>query len=135
MQENRRCAVNVKKIVVVIGKSLLTQGIFSYLSAHLHQAQVYALDASSADAFEQLKNLQPDVIILETEYLCADPRFPFMSSLKLFPHLTILELRSDSSEINIIQTVQRKPANLEEMVSFLDINETAFPNPILLQAV
>jgi hypothetical protein len=125
----------VKKIVVVIGRSLLTQGIFSYLSAHLKQAQVYALDASNADAFEQIKNLQPDIIILESEYLWHDPRFPFMSSLQLFPRLTILELRPDSPEINIIQTEQRKPANLEEMVSFLNINETARPNPILLQAV
>jgi DNA-binding NarL/FixJ family response regulator len=125
----------MKKIVVVISKSLLTQGIFSYLSMHLHQCQVYALDASSVDAFEQVKNLQPDIVILETDYLWKDPRFPFISSLELFPHLTILELRPDSPEINIIQTEQRKPANLEEMVSFLNINEkTAFPNPILLQA-
>ena len=125
----------MKKIVVVIGRSLLTQGIFSYLSAHLHQAQLYALDASVADAFEQIKNLQPDIVILETEYLWADPRFPFMSSLELFPHLTILELRPDSPEVNIIQIEQRKPTNLEEMVSFLNINETAISNPILLQAV
>ncbi len=123
------------KMIVVIGKSLLTQGIFSYLNAHMSQAQIYALDASSMDAFEQLKNLQPDVIILETEYLWTNPRFPFMSSLRFFPRLTILELRSDSAEVNIIQMEQRKPANLEEMVSFLNINETAFPNPILLQAV
>ena len=132
MQENRRLAM--KKMVVVLGKSLLTQGIFSYLSVHLHQTQVCALDASSIDAFEQIKSLQPDVVILETEYLWKDPRFPFMNSLKLFPHLTILELRPDSPEINIIQTEQRKPANLDEMVSFLNINETAFPNSILLQA-
>jgi len=125
----------MKKIVVVLGKSLLTYGIFSYLSVRLHQAQVYALDASSADAFEQVINFQPDIVILETEYLCKNPSFPIMDSLKLFPHVTILELRSDSSEVNIIQIAQRKPANLEEMVSFLDINETIFPNPILLQAV
>ena len=124
----------MKKIVVVIGKSLLTQGIFSYLTAHLHQTQVCALDASNVDAFEQLKSLQPDIVILETDYLWKDPRFPFISSLKFFPHLTILELRPDSPEINIIQTEQRKPANLDEMVSFMNINETAFPNPIMLQA-
>ena len=124
----------MKKIIVVIGKSLLTQGIFSYLIAHLDQAQVYALDASSVDVFEQVKNLQPDIVILETGYLWNDPRFPFMDSLKLFQHLTILELHSDSPVINIIQTEQRKPANLEEMVSFLNINETVFPNSISLQA-
>ena len=125
----------MKKIVVVIGKSLLTQGIFSYLSAHLRQVQVYAIDASSADAFEQIKNLQPDIIVLETEYLCKDPRFPFMSSLILFPHLTILELRPDSPEINIIRCEQHKPANLEEMVSFMNVNDTSLSNPMLFQTV
>ena len=120
----------MKKMVIVVGKSLLTQGIFSYLSAHLHQAQLFALDASVADAFEQIKKLQPDIVILETEYLWTDPRFPFMSSLKLFPHLTILELRPDSSEVNIIKSEQHKPANLEEMVSFLNINETIISNSI-----
>ena len=125
----------MKKIVVVIGKSLLTQGIFSYLSAHLRQVQVYAIDASSVDAFQQIKNLQPDIIVLETEYLCQDPRFPFMSSLILFPNLTILELRPDSPEINIIKFEQHKPANLEEMVSFMNVTEPPLSNPILLQAV
>jgi len=124
----------MKKIVVVMGKSLLTQGIFSYLHAHLHQALVYALDASRADAFEQIKNLQPDVVILETKYLCKDPRFPFMDSLQLFPKITFLELRPDSAEVNIIKSEQRKPANLDEMVSFLNINEKALSKPISLQA-
>ena len=122
----------MKKIVVILGKSLLTQGILSYLIAHLHQVQIFAFDASSADAFEQIKNLQPHIVILETEYLWNDPRFPFMNSHNLFPHLTILELLPDSSEVNIIQIEQRKPANLDEMVSFLNINETAFSNSILL---
>ena len=125
----------MKKIIVVIGKSLLTQGIFSYLRTHLHQAQIHALDASSIDAFEQVENFQPDIVILETEYLWKDVRFTFMDSLKLFQRLTILELRPDSPEVNIIQIEQRKPANLEEMVSFLKINETVIPNPILLQAL
>jgi chemotaxis response regulator CheB len=123
----------MKKIVVVIGKSLLTQGIFSYLNAH--QVEAYALDTPCAEVFEQVKNLKPDVVILETECLWNDARFSFMNLLNLFPHLTILELRSDSSEVNIIQTEQLHPANLDEMVSFLNINETALPNPILLQAV
>ena len=122
----------MKKIVVILGKSLLTQGILSYLIAHLHQVQIFAFNASSPDAFEQIKNLQPHIVILETEYLWNDPRFPFMISHHLFPHLTILELLPDSSEVNIIQIEQRKPANLDEMVSFLNINETAFSNSILL---
>lgn len=133
MRKSKRYAA--KKIIVVIGKSLLSQGVYSYLSTHLYQAQIHEIDAANTDAFEQIKNLQPDIVILESEYLWNDPRFPFMDSLKLFPHLTILELRPDSPEINIIQTEQRKPANLEEMVSFLKINDKALSNPILLQAV
>jgi hypothetical protein len=125
----------MKKIVVIIGKSLLTQGIYSYLSAHLDQAQVFAIDASSADAFERIKNLQPDIVILETEYLWQDPHFPFMNSLKFFPRITILELRPDSSEVNIIKSEQHKPANLEEMVSFLNINESVLSKPNLWQTV
>lgn len=124
----------MKKVVVVIGKSLLAQGIFSYLIAHLHQVQIYALDAANAEAFEQVKNLQPDIVILETEYLWKDPRFPLISSLNFFPHLTLIELHTDSSEVHIIQTERLKPANLDEMVSFLNINETAIPNSNLLQA-
>ncbi|MDD2923108.1 MAG: hypothetical protein PHQ36_12555 [Anaerolineales bacterium] len=120
------------KKIVVIGKSLLTQGVFSYLSAH--QAQVSALDVSSADVFEQIKKLQPDIVIIEAECLRRDPRFAFANLFKLFSHLTVLELRPDSPEVNIIQTEHRNPANLEEMVSFLNINETVFSDPILLQA-
>lgn len=123
----------MKKVIVVIGKSLLTQGIFSYLSAH--QVQAYALDASSADVFDQVKKLQPDIIILEAGYLWTDQGFSFMSLVKLFSHLTVLELHPDSPEINIIQTEHRNPANLEEMVSFLNVNEATFSNPILLEAV
>jgi hypothetical protein len=122
----------MKKVVIVLGKSLLTQGILSYLSAHLNQAQIFAFDASSAGSIEQIINLQPDIVILETEYLWNEPSFPFMNSLKYFPHLTILELRPDSPEVNIIQTEQHNPANLDEMVSFLNINENAFSNSILL---
>ena len=125
----------MKKIVIFIGESLLAQGIFSYLSAHLHQVQICALDPSRVDAFEQIKNLQPDIVILETEYLWKDTRFSCMSLLKLFPHLTVLELRTDSPEVNIIKSERRKPANLEELVSFLNINETVLSNPILLQTL
>jgi len=124
----------MKKIVIVLGKSLLIEGIFSYLSTHLYQAEVYALDASEANALERIKGLQPDIVILESEYLWNVPGFPLMSLLNLFPHLMILELRPDSPEVNIIQTEQRKPANIAEMVSLLNI-ESKLSNPIIYQAV
>lgn len=122
----------MKKIVVIIGDSLLTQGIFSYLFAHY--TQVYALDASSANIFDQVESIQPDVVILEAECLWKDPRFSFANLCKQFSHLMVLELRADTSEVNVIQTELRNPANLEEMVSFLDIKETGRSNS-LLQAV
>ena len=125
----------MKKIVIFIGESLLAQGIFSYLNVRLQKVQIYALDPSKAEAFEQVKNLQPDIVILETEYLWKDPRFPFINLLGMFPHLTILELRPDSPEVNVIKSEQLKPANLDEMVSFLNINEAMPPSPILLQAL
>jgi hypothetical protein len=125
----------MKTIVIFLGESLLAQGIFSYLTVRLQQVKIYALNPSVADAFEQVKKIQPDIVILETKYLWKDPRFPFISLLSMLPHLTILELHPDSPEINIIKSEQLKPANLDEMVSFLNINEAATPKPMMLQAV
>ncbi len=124
----------MKKVVIVMGKSLLVEGIFSYLSTHLSQAEVHALDASEANALERIKSLQPDIVILETEYLGNVPSFQLINLLKLFPHLMILELRPDAPEVNIIQTEQRKLANIVEMVSLLNI-EAKLSNPILYQIV
>ena len=125
----------MKKIVIFKDQSLLAQGIFSYLSTHLCYAAVYALDPSNPEVFEQVKNLQPDIVILETEHLWKDMRFPIMKLLEQFSALTILEVQTDLPEVNIIRSEHHKLANLDEMVSCLDINEPAYPNSILLQTL
>lgn len=123
----------MKKVIVVIGKSLFVRGIFSYLSANLLQAQVCAFDAFGPAVFRKIKELRPDVLILEPGQLWRNPRV--RNSIKEFQNLVILELSPESPEINIIKTESRKPANLEEMVSLLRIDEASITTtPATLQA-
>lgn len=122
----------MKKVIVIIGKSLFARGIFSYLSANLLQAQVCAFDAFGPAAFRKIKELRPDVLILEPGQLWRNPRV--RNSIREFQNLVILELRPDSPEINIIKTESWKPANLEEMVSLLRMDEASITTPATLQA-
>lgn len=122
----------MKKVIVVIGKSLFARGIFSYLSANLLQVQVCAFDAFGPSVFRKIKELRPDVLILEAGHLWRNPQV--RNSIREFQNLVILELRPDSPEINIIKTESRRPANLEEMVSLLRMDEAPITNSATLQA-
>ncbi len=123
----------MKKVIVIIGKSLFARGIFSYLSANLLQAQVCAFDAFGPAVFRKIKELRPDVLILEAGHFWKNQQV--RNSIREFQNLIILELRPDSPEISIIKTESRKPANLEEMVSLLKMDEASITNPVTLQAV
>jgi hypothetical protein len=107
--------IGVKKVAVLIGKSLLMAGLISRLRAYARQFDLRVVDLVSPNSLQQLSDFQPEIIIFDkADVQAGHPSLEdFLNSI---PEATLLELRLDSPNVQIIQSVQLPASNADELV-------------------
>jgi hypothetical protein len=105
----------LKKVAVLVGRSLLIAGLISRLRAYTRQFELRVVDLVASNSLQQLSEFQPEIIIFdEADIHTGHPTLEdFLNSM---PDATLLELRLDSPNVQMIQSVQFPASNADELV-------------------
>lgn len=118
----------LKKVVVLTGNSLLTQGMTSRLRDYRGQLELRSIDLATSNLLSQIAEFQPEIVFFEASDLRDSPHCTLVDILNALPDAIVLEVRMDKPGINMIQTTQLAAANIEELVHLLGIGDRPSAN-------
>ena len=108
----------MKKVAVIIGDSLLAEGMFSYLNQHATDLEFMSVDILSQDTFERINEFHPDVVILE-ESSSQNLGSYLFNLLKALPNLLIICLYLQDYRVRLIQGEQLESGETNELVNII----------------
>jgi AmiR/NasT family two-component response regulator len=94
----------MNKVIVLTGRSLLTQGIASSLRGSTQSMEVETIDATRADLIEVLETLQPEIIIMETSQERGDYTCSLQRLFEILPNLIVMEVNLSNSSVLLIRS-------------------------------
>jgi hypothetical protein len=94
----------MKKVVVLTGQSLLTQGIISNLRDSSVSLEMETLEIERPDLLETLIGLHPEIIILETSQSLADHGCSLQYFFDALPNLIVMEVNLKNSSVQLIRS-------------------------------
>jgi len=112
------CPLN--KVAVLMGQSLLAQGIISRLHQSASALEVEAVDIDRPDVCERLAAIQPQILIVEADAMADSPYCTFDSLFKAFPTLTVIEVRLDTPKMQLIQSGQVESSGFGDLLQILE---------------
>ena len=115
-------------IAILSDQSLLTQGIISRLHNSASGLNVQMIELGQQDAIEKLIALQPDVVILESKDLSNPSIFPLNRLFSILPHLVVMEVNIETSDIQIIRSNQYTASGVADMLNMLQISNGNTPS-------
>jgi hypothetical protein len=108
----------MKKVAVIIGDSLLAEGMFSYLQQHAVDVEFKPIDILSQNAFDQISEFQPDIVILE-ESSSQNLGIYLFNMLKALPNLLIICLYLQDHRVRLIQSEQLESSETNEIINII----------------
>lgn len=110
----------LNKIAVLIGHSLLAQGIIANLRQLNPSLDLEVIDIESDNVLVKLKTVQPQVLILDSSqqsYTNPSSLSNFFSSI---PNLIILEVSPDNSSVQLIRSDHYEISGFVELLHVLE---------------
>jgi chemotaxis response regulator CheB len=106
-------------VAILSDQSLLTQGIISRLHNSAPSINVQMVELGQPAVVEKLLAIQPDVIILESKELSNNSFCPLNHLFAAFPHLVVMEVNIETSDIQIIRSSQYAASGIGDMLTML----------------
>ena len=106
-------------VAILSDQSLLTQGILTRLNNSASLFHVESIEIGNPDAVERLFSSQPDVVILESKELSNSSIFPINRLFSVLPHLVLIEVNIETSDIQVIRSSQYTPSGITDMLNML----------------
>ena len=114
-------------VSILSDQSLLTQGIISRLNNSVPALNIQTIEIGQADAVDQLVNSQPDVVILESKELSNSTVFPLNRLFSVLPHLVLIEVNIETSDIQVIRSNQYAASGITDMLDMLQNGNNSLP--------
>ena len=106
-------------VSVLSNQSLLMQGIISRLQSSAPALNIQIVETSQPGVVEKWIALQPDVVILESKELSDSSSFPLNRLFACLPHLVILEVNLETSNIQVIRSDQYTASGVADLLNLL----------------
>ena len=106
-------------VAILSDQSLLTQGIITRLHTSAPTLNVENIEIDQPDAFERLFNSHPDVVILESKELLNSTTFPLNRLFSVLPHLVLIEVNIETSDIQVIRSSQHSTSGITDLLNQL----------------
>jgi hypothetical protein len=117
----------VSNVAVLMGQSLLAQGIVSRLRQSAPALEVEVVDIDLPDVFERLASIQPRTLIVEADAMANSPYCTFDSLFQVFPNLTVIEVRLDTPKMQLIQSGQVDSSGFGDLLQILERSNANLP--------
>lgn len=114
-------------VAILSDQSLLMQGIISRLQSSVPALNIQVAEMGQPGVVEKWIALQPDVVILESKEL-SDPSFcPLNKLFASLPHLVVLEVNLETSDIQVIRSDQYTASGVADLLHLLQSASGKFP--------
>jgi chemotaxis response regulator CheB len=106
-------------VSVLSNQALLMQGIISRLQSSAPALDIQIVETSQPEVVEKWIALQPDVVILESKELSDPSIFPLNRLFTCLPHLVVMEVNLETSDIQIIRSDQYTASGVADLLNIL----------------
>jgi hypothetical protein len=106
-------------VAILSDQSLLTQGIISRLHNSAPAKDVQIVELGQPDVVGKLLAIKPDVIILESKELANNSLCPLNHLFGVIPHLVVMEVNIETSDIQVIRSNQYAASGIGDMLTML----------------
>jgi len=110
----------MKKVIALIGNSLLVQGLASRLREYSSVFEVHTVDLTAPDSLQQVSAAQPDIIIFDEGDFKNATYPPLVDFLNSLPEVVLLELRLDNPNVHLIQSTCLKASSTDDLVQIFN---------------
>lgn len=117
----------MSSVAVLMGQSLLAQGIVSRLRQSAPALEVAVVDIDLPDVFERLAAIQPRTLIVEADAMANSPYCTFDSLFEVFPNLTVIAVRLDTPKMQLIQSGQVDSSGFGDLLQILERSSANLP--------
>ena len=107
----------MRKVVALIGDSLLVQGLASRLRGYVHTFDVLVVDLATSDALQQVAAFQPEIIIFDEGDFKDAKRPSLVDFLNTLPDVILVELRLDNPNVQLIQSTRFKASTTDDLIN------------------
>jgi hypothetical protein len=126
----------MKKVIVLTGQSLLTQGIVSNLRESSISVDMETLDFSRPDLIETLIDLKPEIVILESSQSLANHGCSLQYLFEALPSLIVMEVNLKTSSVQLIRSHLYDASGFASLLNVIEnvrtnLRDTFVPMPTL----
>lgn len=112
-----------EKTFILTGRSLLTDGIVSKLAQSTHAIEIEVIDMCQPDPLKTIVDGTPAVLVVDQD----DPEYCEKLKdrlLEALPIVRIIFLNPESPKFRVIQSIERKMTNLDDLLSEIEMKVT-----------
>ena len=126
----------MKKVVVLTGQSLLTQGIISNLRDSSVSLELETLDLERPDLLETLIELRPEIVILESSQSLTNHGCSLQYLFDALPNLIVMEVNLKTSSVQLIRSDLYDASGFAGLLNVIEnvrtnLRDTLIPTPSL----
>jgi hypothetical protein len=114
----------MKKVVVLTGNSLLAQGMVSRLREYSRLLELLEVDLATPHSLRQVSEFQPEIIIFDESAFTDSLQPLLVNLLNTVPDATLVELRMEDPNVQVIQSVRFTASSAEELVQLFKFSSS-----------
>jgi len=105
--------------IVFSGHSIFGEGVISRLRQHPQIGEIHFIDAQDVDYVQKVAELQPSVVILDAIQGSELDSCLFCELLTAFPELTIVRLKVQESDVQVVRSSQCVVENAQDLINLI----------------
>jgi chemotaxis response regulator CheB len=114
-------------IAILSDQSLLMQGIISHLHRSAPTLNIHVTEIGESDVIEKWITLAPDVVILDSKELCDPSLFPLNRLFAGLPHVVVMKVNIETSDIQIIRSDQYTASGVSDFINIFKSASVIIP--------
>jgi hypothetical protein len=114
----------MKKIVVLTGNSLMAQGMVSRLREYSRLIELLEVDLTAPNSLRKVSEFQPEIIIFDESAFTDSLQPLLVNLLNTIPDATLVELRMENPNVQVIQSVRFTASSADELVQLFKSSDS-----------
>lgn len=108
--------------IVFLSRSIFVEGVVSRLRQQPHSEHVHFIDPGNPDFLEKISELDPKVVVINADLGKGSPFCHLCELLGEFPQITILRLKAQDRDVQVIHSSQHFVKDVQDLIDLLGIN-------------
>jgi hypothetical protein len=108
--------------IVFLSHSIFVEGVVSRLRQQPFYDSVHFIDPESSNFLEEISDLEPQVVVINADIGKESPFCHLCELLSAFPQITILRLKAQERDIQVIHSSQHFVKDVQDLIDLLGTN-------------